>query len=97
MQVLVLLKVDFKRIIEVDTVNESFAADVYLRARWEEPALIGISQQVRYRWTSMICNSASEFHPVITIEVSSKVSLELSAFVFRRPRFVNCIRTQEMF
>lgn len=46
MQVDVELQITFLKINAVDTVNQEFAADIFLQAKWEEVSLYGLDQKV---------------------------------------------------
>ena len=41
LQVKVVLKIVFLKLGEIDTLHDCFGADVYIQAKWREPALDG--------------------------------------------------------
>ena len=47
MQVPVEMRLWFERLIEIDTKDQRFTAEIYLQAKWQEPKLAGKTQNVR--------------------------------------------------
>jgi len=46
-QVKVFINVAFRKINDINTINDRFNADILVQATWREPQLDGQSQQVR--------------------------------------------------
>ncbi len=58
-QVLVEVRVCFLRIVDIDTLKQNFLADVFIQAKWLEPALAGRKQVVsmniaEYNWFPLL-------------------------------------------